>query len=258
MKNEMSKQEIPMKSMELPVFIGGKEYSAFLQPVFFDAGKMASVFHDHGNAEIHLVIKGKLEYRVGNETYVLYRDQIMLIPQGVFHGPLGYDGETRHIAFQVQLGECGFRIVDMPDGTLERVYETVQKSVETNCGNRLSSTLAYICSELIDDGDGCGLQPLRKREVVIREYISRHYAEDRTVDDLADELGLSVKQTEREVYKIFGMPFGKTICERRMSVAEQLISSGKYTLSDVSLLVGYKTYSGFWKAHGKYSQKNEK
>ena len=89
---------------------------------------------------------------------------------------------------------------------------------------------------------------IKDREFLMHEFLERSYASEVSLSDLAKELNLSEKQTERVVKEITGNTFRQEIKKRRMEWAKQLLADGGLTLEEVSHMVGYKSYSGFWKA----------
>ena len=94
-----------------------------------------------------------------------------------------------------------------------------------------------------------------KREFIIYEFFENRYNEDVTVFDLARELNLSEKQTSRLVEMYIGVGFSKALTNYRLNAAKQLLTSDKsLTMSTVAELVGYRSYSGFWKAFKKAKQ----
>ncbi len=240
-----------MNNMELPLYIGGREYRAVLQDGFFSDRKLTTALHDHSMPEVHLQIAGSSSYRVGEEIITLLPDTLLLIPAGSFHCAVNPRDDERRIAFQVPLGACEKRSAVLPAGTSERVWLLARESLESKCGNRLSACLSYLCAQLLCDGSDCKLLPAKNRELVIRDFFSRRYAEDVTVGSLAAELSLSVKQTERLVKSLYGKTFGQKLTSRRIEVASQLMSMGQLSLSELARAVGFKSYSGFWKAFRK-------
>ena len=236
------------RNMELPVFVGGREYKAFLQEGFFNDRVTTGSLHDHGMAEIHLQIAGKADYRLGDTVVTLLPDTILLIPAGVFHRAIDPPDDVRHVAYQVPLGKCRENTVRLPSGTLERVWILIGESAETGKADRLSACLSQFCAELVGDGGACRLTPAQNREVVVRDFFSRRYAEDVTLETLAEELNLSPKQTARLVRRFCGQTFGQKLAAQRREIAARLIESGTMSLSEVAEAVGYRTYSGFWKA----------
>ena len=73
----------------------------------------------------------------------------------------------------------------------------------------------------------------------------------KSIKDLSKELMLSPKQTEREVKRITGNSFAKELSKRKLSAAVILSQTTNLTLAEISELVGYTSYCGFYKAYRK-------
>ena len=66
--------------------------------------------------------------------------------------------------------------------------------------------------------------------------------------DLAKILSLSDRQTERLVIKYMGKPFRGVLSDIRTEMAKRLMETTVMSMSEISRMVGYKSYAGFWKA----------
>ena len=113
---------------------------------------------------------------------------------------------------------------------------------------RLSVTLSYL--DVIESGRLYLVKQLGTGFL----FFSRRYAEPVTVADLAEVLMLSEKQTEREVRRRTGLPFRRTLLHFRMSAADSLLSSTACSKNEIAERVGYRSYSGFWKAYRAYQK----
>ena len=87
---------------------------------------------------------------------------------------------------------------------------------------------------------------------VITEFFSRNYDKNITIKDIADELSLCPMQAQRVIKKHTGKTFGENLLLQRMTVADQLTKTK--SLNEIAFLVGYNSYSGFWKAYKKYKK----
>lgn len=75
---------------------------------------------------------------------------------------------------------------------------------------------------------------------------------DVTLTSLADELGLSPRQTERAVRKQYGLSFNAKKTEARMSAAARLLSSTDLPVAAVSERLGFATPESFAGAFKRY------
>ena len=128
---------------------------------------------------------------------------------------------------------------------------------ETGSDGKLKAILAFILSDITEQKQK-PLLPVLDREFNIREFFAKKYNQNVTVDDLARELRLSTKQTAREVKKYTGNNFCDELIKKRMEIAKLLITTTTLPLTKISELVGYSSYSGFYKAYHKESVAHSK
>ena len=79
------------------------------------------------------------------------------------------------------------------------------------------------------------------------QYISRHYAEQIRIDDIAAELHLCSKQVSRIINKEYGMSLSRFVHRHRMSIACMLLKNTSLSLSQISESVGYEYENYFFR-----------
>ena len=79
------------------------------------------------------------------------------------------------------------------------------------------------------------------------QYISRHYAEQIRIDDIAEELHLCSKQVSRIINKEYGMSLSKLVHRHRMSIACMLLKNTSLSLSQIAESVGYEYENYFFR-----------
>lgn len=237
-----------MEYSELDLFFSGTGHKAYLTSGFFHPTVLTFVPHRHLLTEIHLRVSGTSDYEVGGERFTLTPDTLILVPPGTFHRSLPPDDGTVQIAFQVDADLPDFRRVSLPAGTGAHLLSVIRETDEGSHADRLSVWLSVLCAELFPDAGACRARPMQARDFLIREFFARRYAEPITLEDLAAELCLSCKQTARIVRELTGHSFNKELTRKRMEAAWTLMQDGKTPLFRVAELVGYRSYSGFWKA----------
>ena len=97
------------------------------------------------------------------------------------------------------------------------------------------------------------LLSVKNRQFIINEFFAKNYNADVTLYDLAQELCLGIKQTEREVKKYTGNSFRDELRRKRIEMANILMKTTDFPLTKISELVGYTTYSGFFKATSQFA-----
>ncbi len=89
------------------------------------------------------------------------------------------------------------------------------------------------------------------RLLMIENSFLYHY-DSITLKQLADQLGLSSRQTERMVYKQYGMPFKDKKLQARMGAASRLLLTTDTSVSGIAAQAGYATPEQFSNAFKKY------
>ena len=99
----------------------------------------------------------------------------------------------------------------------------------------------------------------------IETFLNKNYDNNITVSDLANNLNLSVRQTQRIMIKLFGMSFGSLLNKRKLATAKLLLKSSDKTIEEISVLSGFSDKNYFYRRFtdafgitpGKYKLKNQ-
>ncbi|MCM4172136.1 AraC family transcriptional regulator [Arenibacter sp. TNZ] len=94
------------------------------------------------------------------------------------------------------------------------------------------------CPFLVDEDN---VKRIRKAKEII---ISR-MAEPPSLQELSDEIGLSLKKLKEGFKQIYGDSVYSFLFDYKMEYARKMLESGKYNVNEVGLKVGYSTSSHF-------------
>jgi len=97
-----------------------------------------------------------------------------------------------------------------------------------------------------------------KQEKIVEVFFQKRYSEQISIEDLAEELCLSVPQTHRVVKKVFDEGFKKTLIKQRVEHACMLIKQNDLPLPEIAYCCGYTSYNGFLTAFKNYTGKTPK
>ena len=84
-----------------------------------------------------------------------------------------------------------------------------------------------------------------------KDIIIARMAEPPTLQELADEIGLSLKKLKEGFKQIYGDSVFSFLFDYKMEVARKLLESGEHNVNEVGLKVGYSTSSHFISAFKK-------
>ncbi len=236
-------------SNELTVTVGGIERKVFLQDGFYSRSAPTQYMHKHSYPEIHLVSGGGLKLAVDDKEYELSDGDFLVIPAGFYHGCKYMDESASHSAFQVDETVCEVMRYSVNGGISSEFINEIAKCGKNGDHARIAAYISLICSYFARSVEA---ERITDSGFLISEFFYNNYGTDARLEDLADLMHLSPRQTERVVEAHTGRSFRGELTFTRMQVAERLINISAMPLSEVAQYVGYRSYAGFWKAYQKY------
>ena len=184
-------------------------------------------------------------------SFPLQEGDVLCVPANMLHQYQSFEKNSKRISFFVDC-ENHPKIVSkitFSKPVLSLLCNEIQEYVLTGKDNKLKPLLSYICCDFFIEKTKKTLSPITNRELIIDDFFREKYSSNVTVGDLAKELMLSNKQTEREIKRITGNTFIGELSKRRMNAAIMLSQTTNLSLTKISELVGYSSYSGFYKAY---------
>lgn len=236
------------------IHAGDERIDAFLCDSFFEMRSASSSFHSHQYAEVHITLRGKCCFYMEDRELASDSGTLTVIPDGMLHRLWVSDEDTLHIAF----------LIDYPVlSIVQTVYgKEIMDGLKDEIGRYrtngelypIVAYLTFVCKDFIRAR--AELCHIDNRAVIISEFFVNHYNEDVTVDDLARDLHLCTKQTDRLVQRVMGESFSKVLLRFRIETAKRLLQTDPtLTLAEVAEAVGYGSYNGFWKAFRRFEKK---
>lgn len=156
--------------------------------------------------------------------------------------------DVLHTAFQTDVLFPVFVSRKLSPALLEAFLEELYASRGQTDGTRISAFLCLLCSELFSEARP-SLAASTDHALLIHEFFSHNYREEVSLSELARQLHFSEKHTGRLVLKHTGKTFTQALTAQRMAIAEHLASTTDMSLTEIAQYVGYRSYSGFWKAY---------
>ena len=236
---------------EVTVPIGNTSISFFLQNGAYEPKAITNGVHLHRHAEIHLVAGGPVEYQVGESHINCVPGDLLAVPAGVYHDALICDADTRRMIFMTSLPIAETQHKHISVATVENLLAETALAYKTKNHNRLVLHLALLCTEL-HEFTPSKVVPIRDEGYIISEFLNRCADKELSLSGLAQLLCVSEKQAERLILKHTGLPYKKAVIRRRREIANWLIENTDLPLTEIAARVGYKSYSGFYKACLRY------
>lgn len=243
-----------------------------------------SQVHLHSKHEIQFVFSGEMLVQI-DEKYALKvpAQSVLLIPPNTLHSHEETPGQrlTFILAFQSIRSEqtarafsefqyyCElFASIRKPLVLKNEVIITAMNQLsllsELPCDyHKRDNLLTYFFIQVAAEAErACGTAEERKllqlgnqynyEYLLIDNHISRTYKEKSSSEELAKKLHISRRQLDRIIEKIWGKTYASLILERRMLIAQKLLSKTDLRCEEIAQRVGYASYPGFYLAFKKH------
>ena len=227
----------------------------FLQGGFFDSNASTFAMHAHGYTELHLVVDGKIRFFVGQRMYTLNVGDVLVIPQNVYHACVEKESGTRTVAFQIEKMAESVKTEHISPELAAAFAKEIEAAKQKNDFKTVVKYVSLVCDPIFEE-ERIPAVASADYALIINEFFSNRYHQKITLVTLARELNLSEKQAARLVRKHTGRTFQQELTRRRIGAANYLVQSTKLTMREIAEHVGFKSYSGFWKAYRKLAAKD--
>lgn len=236
-----------MIARETEIAVGKTHLQVFLQRGFFKSQLPTGLPHMHRYTELHLILSGCGYYRVGGIAMTVPACHMLAVPQQTEHSTYDFEQKTQMRSLQINLPLDAPFLCEIAPSELSALCASIDHYTETGEALRMQLCLALICGHL-PVFDCAPPTPIENRGFLIAEFFDTCYDRDVTLSDLAALLRVSEKQAARLVQKHMSGTFRDLIQSRRIRAARNLMSETDMSLEAIAERVGYRSYSGLWKA----------
>lgn len=230
-------------------------------------------FHDHPVFEMQAVTAGELQLTAqGGEPISLTEGGVCLIPPDVYHLVSAKENTRRltmrfscHVREKEKCEDLFSRFSALksltPIENAEPIISLLKKVREETLSKKTASAAlcrAYLCelflllyrrlvavTEKEEDASLSKKDDANARYNKIEILMQQHIHEPICESDLAEALGLSIRQTSRVMQSIFGMSFRKKLAELRLHYAKGLLITTEMPVDKIAAEIGYTSPSGF-------------
>lgn len=267
------------------ITIKNKIYNVIL---FTDTKReFASVAHTHSGHEFHYIKAGEASILIGNNTHPMLSGNCYLVTKGNFHKITNISTNISRICILINpqddstddtpdLSDITPSFTEFPaEGNMKLLLDMLTEYLCDTTNENISAdvvrsflTLIYI--ELFESvspqkrdmsthNDNHQmihpkLSVLAKKDKIFSYFVNN--LATATLDELAEILFLSKRQTARFLADKMDGSFSSLLQKHRIEHAKTLIASGTHTLDEIAYLSGYNSYKGFYKAFLRYEGVN--
>jgi len=233
-----------------------KDYKAFLQDGFYVSPKTDTSLHKHNYAEVHVIGQGRVEFRIDNQQLTVNGPAVLTIPAPLMHCCVYQDDNLLHTAFQTDCKADMLRTYPIEDGVVKAFFEEIQLCQLTGNYSAIALFIPLICNKY--HKEALGVTEIKDYNFLISEFFILNYDKDVYLSHLAEQLHISERHAERLVLQYTGHSFREELVAVRMRIANQLMQAENASLEQIAKYVGYRSYSGFWKAMKRYESTEKK
>lgn len=227
--------------------------------------KYVSKRHCNAEYEYFIILSGSCRMDVEDKAFNLSAGDGILIPPKKYHLTLDMSEDFQNIILPFSLKSLtGDRItpIDSP-----KIISVTQSSLEdarqmclcmsakktfyrASAEARFSLIVLDVLSQILPQklyhktASNIEEEQLNK----IDDFFERSLTDNATVADLAKIIHLSVRQTSRVLYKVYGMNFSEKKLHARMDKATYLLRTTDLSISEISESVGYVSENSFFKS----------
>ena len=228
--------------------------------------RLPTLFHSHDYLEIQYISKGSGRISVGERVYEVKAGDLILYTKGVMHNEVANPEEG--MCFY-NCGIEGMKRKSLPSGTVvphrfipvihlgdlapqvESLFSVMwhqldkgERGSATSCHYLLYALLTILIRQT-------NLEPMEAPDekeqafMEVKQYIDEHYTETFRMEDLANNVHMSMSTLNHQFKKRMGMSPVQYIIRCRIGKAQGILISSDRSITDVSADVGYDNLSYF-------------
>ena len=232
-----------------------RDYKAFLQDGFYASPKTDTSLHKHNYAEVHVLGEGKAEFLIDNQPLTVHGPAILTIPAPLMHCCTYQDEALLHTAFQTDCQAEALQTYPIENGIVNAFFEEIQQCQLTGNYSTIALYIPLFCNRYHKEHHS--VTEIKDYNFLISEFFILNYDKDVYLSDLAEQLHISERHAERLVLQYTGRSFREELVAVRMRIADQLMQTESVSLEQIAKYVGYRSYSGFWKAMKRYEAEQQ-
>lgn len=242
-----------------------------------DAHKELNLSHFHSYYEVFFIQNGYLDITFETGKIQLKQNDFIVVPPRKTHYSamkdtsdsrlcLSFSFEKNNLKSNYNLYSILLKIFSNEYLYIENakhIHDTLNRLIECiSVKNHLKASLCFheFIIKLIDHSSQIMSEQIpetfsdsnMRRTYLLDNFISNHYAENVTIQLLANQLHLSTRQTNRIVQAYYGCTYREVIAKKRINAAVILLGKSDMSISEIAGVVGYNSLKGFYNSFKKH------
>lgn len=267
------------ENMDININIGNMLFNIILDISFFNSSEDFSFpCHNHGAFELHIIEKGQGELETEGQCISLSEGVCCLIAPNIFHTQKDLPdhriykycmkftfrvikadhsnilvSESRNISKLLSNNAC-FHWHD--NGDTLNLVKTIQTEIvlkRTGYYTKIQSCFMQIIVNIIrsiSENTYANYEINKKnidqkRPLIIEMFFFNQYMRNASIDDLAEQLGVSIRQTDRILRKYYNLSFKEKHLETRINVSKNMLLNTTNNICSIAEKVGYDQAGNF-------------
>jgi AraC-like DNA-binding protein len=275
------KNTIPLENMNIKVSIGPILFDIFLDKLFSTEvqGSYVTITHTHPAYELQFISNGSGSCLIDNQTVPITKGDIILIAPHTYHKFDRCQDLTRtYMQFTYTIRKSVDDLFPKAEADdLLQALTLLKPGVLLQQASAMFTIKDLINNELLEHSFGSYVQvqglliqlfvemlrtiykasflpdqprfPLRtkddSRTQIIDLFFEKIIEQPLTIEQLASELCLSVKQTYRVIQQLYGKSFKEIVKDYKLERSKELLVSSPLTVVQISDILGYNEAGHF-------------
>ena len=211
--------------------------------------------HKHGETEIQIGKSGTRTFIIQNKEYVVGPGDVLVVPPNTLHYAKTDMSDTDVRSFMIEIPTETPVHFHLDDFICNEFFKSIDEYLETGNLFSMIALLPFICIHFIDK-PVITATGTKNPKVLINSFMANNFHSDITLNDLAEHLHLSPRQTSRIINKYYGTSFKQLLNELRAQITLNMLASKKSTITKISEdVLDYQSYSSFKKMYLKNIKK---
>lgn len=230
--------------------------------------------HKHMVHELHYVYEGALRFNF-ETSQVCRAGEYIFIPSGIIHSIEDIEPFTRKLVIGFDIASHNEIINDVFNKThlpvksfeTDTFHELAQALKYKSAVSNLTTSVSIACIvhtlllEIVDSlasGAKNKAQRLRESEDCKRidqmlSFINENAFNSISINDVANSLGLSARQTSRICNRLFGCSLNQLIVQVRLRQICALLVDSRYSIADIAEMAGFSSPYSFSRHFSHYT-----